>query len=1021
VVTSALTLCLSLADFSTPILNKHTIEYYTQRVQDKQKYAINLVSRINVKDNFKSLQNINIDDDVAVFIFEDDKLLQWIHDAPIDEHQLRQIDTVSRFVKINHNWYIVHGFNKENYYIVVTSLLKSDYSFNEQHGKDNIIPVYNITDNITVGPPTRGQSSTIYGINGSPLITLHAEGREQNYNVNIMLRWIAVILLIISLFILYNYFWRYKMVHLFIAAFIALRAILFYAHDFFKADIKLFSPLIYSDSYFFDSLGELLLHTIFSFLIVVLIYKRRKIWERYMSRTTPAKRNLWIAISLIILLASAVFIHHTLRSLVFNSCINLETQHPTELTLYSFIAYLILSISYNTFFIMLYMFIRCSFPKWIGAWRKQTLAFVYIFFISIYTIVSLSIYNAQFDKHRNAVWAYRLVLQDEHETERLLPETKGNANSLPDIFSLPSQYSYAYFVNKKIKSTSGDFKYYHKLVEPWNINSPSEVLIYDEYIHYVYKISDNQTIILSHEMDTLINYAVAFSCLLFFFICLFYIMAYIAGWRLQWVWKNNALRRKIIFSLLGLVVFSSILVCAASLIYNLAQYNTCRRRQMTEQTKSIVFTLNPTLNNLTAEDIKNATDLYPVLVRISKGFKIDVNIYDVHGNLAQSSRPDVFKEHIRSSRMNPEALVNLANGEILHDVIHEKIGQFEFLSAYISYYNQQGELIAYINLPYFINQKKTTDDISAIITTYTNVCILVIIIALIVSMVLSNQITRPLNIVRRNIEGFEESGKLEPIDYDAPDELGELIRSYNEMIRVLEDKNRKLAQAEREGAWRNMARQIAHEIKNPLTPMRLSIQHLMRMKKDNAPDWQEHFEEISNALLEQINILSFTASEFSSYAQTNLKEAVVTDLNIIMHEQKLLFESMPGVQLTTLSKVSPANVKVHHEQIGRVLMNILTNAVQALEENKENGQIIMTLYEHDNRYCISVEDNGHGISEEMSSNLFIPNFTTKRSGSGLGLPICRNIIESHGGSIHYSTSSIGGACFMICLPKITIA
>jgi signal transduction histidine kinase len=187
------------------------------------------------------------------------------------------------------------------------------------------------------------------------------------------------------------------------------------------------------------------------------------------------------------------------------------------------------------------------------------------------------------------------------------------------------------------------------------------------------------------------------------------------------------------------------------------------------------------------------------------------------------------------------------------------------------------------------------------------------------------------------------------------------------------------------------------------------------MKQNHAPEWQQHFEEMANALLEQIETLSKTASDFASFAKIGLQESAVIDLNIVIKEQASLFH-YPNITLTVQSKVAPASVKIRPEQLNRVFMNILTNAVQAID-GKENGQIIMTLYAQDDRYYVSVEDNGCGISDEEQKKLFTPNFTTKSCGSGLGLFICRNIMENYDGSITYSPSALGGACFTICLPK----
>ncbi|MDR3184911.1 MAG: HAMP domain-containing protein [Prevotellaceae bacterium] len=1000
-----LTLCVSLADLPLSEINQHDITRYTQNLHRQEKYIYSLVEQIDPQKNLYASLPFRVSNDVAFFIFKDGKLVHWINDAPIDEQQLLQADTISHFVQLNQNWYITRRFDKDDgYCIVVTVPVKKERVYIDQNLKNNVNAVFSITNSVIIGPPCDDQGITISGVEGYPLINLYTYNQETRRDINLLLRWMSALFLVISVFLLFRYSGRYKTVPLFILLFMFLRAVLFFSGDFLKHKLELFSPRIYADSFFLSSLGDLLLHVIFIFLIVEIIYGHRKIWEIYLTRTTRVKRHCWIAGAIIIIGAFAIMTCHILRSLILHSTINLDIQHPTELNFYSLIAYFILAVLFSTFFLMAHTLLRCGYPTWLNAWKKQTLAVLYMMFISIYTSFAINYYNTQSDQHRNAIWAYKLAMQHDHD------------NEITPSFALPSNYSYAIYLDAKLAQSGSNFNY-RRLGRRWDSDEFTKIFRHNEYIHYAYKISDRYTVIIGHKEDTLINYAAGFSYLFIFFSCLFYSLLHFAGWRLQWMWTNNALRRKITLSLLGLVIFSLVLVCTGSLIYNIAQYKTINSRQIAERIKSTLAILNHELNTLQLDNVRNTPELSTILTRISISFDIDINIYDTQGKLIISSIPEFFSRGMKSARINSNAMLALRKGETSQVIHREKIDQLEYMSVYVSYYNRDGQPCAYIKLPYFINQKEMTDDISTIITSYANVYILIIIIALIISITLSNQITRPLNIIRQNMKSFEQSGRLEPIDYKSPDEVGDLIHSYNAMIVTFNDNNRRLAQAERESAWRDIARQIAHEIKNPLTPMRLSIQHLMRMKQNNAPHWQAHFDEMTHTLLEQIESLSKTAAEFSSFAKLEQQEpATVIDLNAVVKEQLSLFNNYPNITFSIHAKAAPANVEIRRERIHRVLMNILTNAVQAIDK-QPHGEIIITLYEHLGRYCVAVEDNGCGVSEEEQEKLFTPNFTTKTCGSGLGLFICRNIIENCGGSINYGPSTLGGACFSICLPK----
>ena len=214
-----------------------------------------------------------------------------------------------------------------------------------------------------------------------------------------------------------------------------------------------------------------------------------------------------------------------------------------------------------------------------------------------------------------------------------------------------------------------------------------------------------------------------------------------------------------------------------------------------------------------------------------------------------------------------------------------------------------------------------------------------------------------------------------------------------------------------------MARQIAHEIKNPLTPMKLSIQRLIKLKSNNPEAFDQKFGAISDGLLEQIDILSNTASEFSSYAKFYVEEGSKFNLYALLKEQATMFDNRENIRISFTSDTENAVVFARRGQIIRVVVNLVTNAIQALEQSVEKGFIKISLAAEDDFYRVSVEDNGNGVSQENLSKLFSPNFTTKSSGNGLGLAISKSIIEQSGGAIGHKKSDLGGACFEFTLPK----
>lgn len=269
---------------------------------------------------------------------------------------------------------------------------------------------------------------------------------------------------------------------------------------------------------------------------------------------------------------------------------------------------------------------------------------------------------------------------------------------------------------------------------------------------------------------------------------------------------------------------------------------------------------------------------------------------------------------------------------------------------------------------------------------------------------------------------------LEYIIYQRDDEISSLVDAYNRMVRDLSNSTIQLAQAERDNAWSQMARQVAHEIKNPLTPIKLELQRLIRLKQKNNPAWEEKFDKVAAVILEHIDILSDTANEFSTFAKLYSEEPTRLDLNKVLKDQLMIFDNKENIRISFVG-MENAIVMAPKPQLIRVFVNLITNAIQAVEirqkevaergEEMFEGRVMIFLRNstRDGYYDIVVDDNGSGVKEENLDRLFTPNFTTKSGGTGLGLAICRKIIEKCNGEISYCKSFVlGGASFTVTIP-----
>ena len=269
---------------------------------------------------------------------------------------------------------------------------------------------------------------------------------------------------------------------------------------------------------------------------------------------------------------------------------------------------------------------------------------------------------------------------------------------------------------------------------------------------------------------------------------------------------------------------------------------------------------------------------------------------------------------------------------------------------------------------------------------------------------------------------------LQYIIYKRDDEISSLVDAYNRMVKDLSESTRQLALAERDKAWSQMARQVAHEIKNPLTPIKLQIQRLIRLKENNNPAWEQRFDEVSAVVLEHIDILTETANEFSTFAKLYSEDPVLIDLDKTLKDQLLFFDNKENIRIQYIGQEN-AFVMAPKPQLIRVFVNLITNAVQAVEIHQKEqiekgedpgiGRVLICLRNSTKNgyYDIVFDDNGPGVSDDNLDRLFTPNFTTKSSGTGLGLAICRNIIEKCEGEIRYQKSfALGGASFIVSLP-----
>src|SRR5690606_38778538 len=386
-----------------------------------------------------------------------------------------------------------------------------------------------------------------------------------------------------------------------------------------------------------------------------------------------------------------------------------------------------------------------------------------------------------------------------------------------------------------------------------------------------------------------------------------------------------------------------------------------------------------------------------------------------------TTQPRIYDLRLISQYINPHAYINLKNYGKFQFVQNEKIGDLNYLNAYASIRNDNLEPIAYLGIPEYSSQLNYDKNIGSLLNALLNIYALVILVLGLFAVFAANKMTEPLLLVQKSLAKIKIGEANEPIFWKRNDEIGNLIREYNYMIAELEESAKKIMKSERESAWREMAKQVAHEIKNPLTPLKLGMQQLERSWKDGDPNFETRFQSFSKSFIEQVDSLTHIASEFSNFAKMPDTKLEKVNLIEIIKISISLYKNVSNIQINLFNNLDSEEVMVNadKDQLLRVFNNLIKNGVEAsVNRRKPKINIFVEKSRSEGVILVDIQDFGEGIPFEAQKKLFQPNFTTKSSGTGLGLAFVKRAIESMEGEISYETHIGKGTSFFISLPVI---
>jgi len=478
-----------------------------------------------------------------------------------------------------------------------------------------------------------------------------------------------------------------------------------------------------------------------------------------------------------------------------------------------------------------------------------------------------------------------------------------------------------------------------------------------------------------------------------------------------------SLRNRIYISLTLLVVISFLIIGAVTIWYTHIENERYHNQRLERKEKAITAALNYFLEDK-EEDIYAlyTKGFHEKIVELADIHGLEVNLYDMEGKWIASSNFDYFDQGILPEILDDQLMQTIFDNRG-HYVSDRYVGGEDLLTAFTFLRGANEEPIALVSVPYFTSNEIQKEETFELLYRLSQIYLLLMLGALAIAFFLSNYITRSLQSITQKIRSLSLTETNEEIRWETNDEIGELINEYNKKVRELKSSAELLAKSEREGAWREMARQVAHEIKNPLTPMKLSVQQLERSWKDGKEDFSTRMERFNQTMTQQIDTLSDIATEFSNFARLNKSNPEKIELIEQLKNCIKLFDG-DSIEIQFSSSDSKAEILIDKTHFNRIFTNLITNAIEAFAEGIA-GQLKIVVSVKENEITISLSDNGVGIEHEKLDRIFEPNFTTKSTGTGLGLAMVKGMLDAATAKISVTSSPGVGSTFTLSFPKIT--
>lgn len=608
--------------------------------------------------------------------------------------------------------------------------------------------------------------------------------------------------------------------------------------------------------------------------------------------------------------------------------------------------------------------------------------------------------------------------------ELLQPATKTNTAN-------DNEYAYAIYVNDTLRSQTSDYPF-QSYLDNDSLGKDQDMAFYtNKNVSELYfRLDERRTAVVVHLHSLFIELTTLFSYL---FVIQVMLATIILSYQTYLSWFSSTgskarlvrftLRRRIHFSMLAVVFISFVIIGFVTILFFTTQYKNSNSDKLQsslqvarQSIQDVIKQRDAGRSDVVFDSVCRSNSFKSVVTTLANNQKIDINIFNNRGMLLNTSEDDIYNKGLLSQMMKPDAYFQLNDMDRSILVHSESVAGLSYISAYQPLRDDEGRTLGYINVPFFSSEKELNFQISNIVVTLINLYAFIFLVSSVLAVFITRWITRSFSVI---IQQFSKLNlqRNERISWPYDDEVGLLVSEYNKMVNKVEENAALLAQSERETAWREMARQVAHEIKNPLTPMKLNIQYLQQAMRNGNANIKELTDKVAYSIIEQIDNLSYIASEFSNFAKMPEARPEELELGPLLNKAVELYINDDRAVVSIKGSPERLFVMSDRSQLLRVFTNLLENAKQAIETGK-NGTIDVVVAKENGTALITITDNGEGITDDVAKKLFQPYFTTKSSGTGLGLAMTRKIIEFWKGTIWFETKVGEGTTFFIRLPLI---